>query len=599
MIRDYLALLLRLPGDRLRLGLLLGGLTVTAVFETIGIALVLPFVALLQREDTAPVPERLRPLVELFGAPTRDTLVYLCGATLIAVFLLKTLFVITVYRLQMRFVLRRMALAMRALLASYMARPYTFHLQNNSAVLVRNVMNDTGTVFFQAIPGLFMVAVEALTCLVTAALLIALEPVAVPIAGLGTLLAGFALYRFFRTRLAVIGERLRSDQGTMIRQANQALGGVKEALVLQREDYFVREFSQSGDRVIGKLLTQRTIVMLPRLTLEALGVIGLVLLTLVMLARDASAARVVPMLGVLAIAVVRLIPSATRMLSALADARSSSRTATSLRQDLAQHPVDALAPKRIAAPLPFRREIRIEGVEYTYPEAAGPSLAEVTLTIRKGEALAIVGGSGAGKTTLVDLLIGLLAPARGHIEVDGRRLSTAEDWSAWRRLVGYIPQQVYLCDDTIRRNIAFGLRDDEIDQGALARAVSAARLDEMIRALPAGLETVLGERGVRLSGGQRQRIGIARALYVDPQVLVLDEATSALDGVTEAEVVEAIESAREQRTLLVIAHRLSTVRNCDRIAFMSGGRVQHVGPWEAVRAQSPEFRRMAELAGHS
>jgi ATP-binding cassette, subfamily B, bacterial PglK len=598
MLRNYLTLLLRLKGDRVRLGVLFAGLTITALLETVGIALVLPFVALLQRPESAGIPKVLSPVAALLGTQSRSALVYICGGTLVGLFLFKALFVLVVYRLQMRFILRRMAMAMQDLLSSYLERPYTFHLQQNSAVLVRNVVTDTFQIFNQAMPGLFLFAVEALTCAITAVLLIALEPVAVPIAGVVTLLAGVALYRIYRNRLSTMGALVRDDVGSMIRHANQALGGVKEALVLGREGFFVHEFARTNHRYIGTLQSQRAFMMMPRLTLEALGVIGLVLLTVITMARNSETTRLVPMLGVLAIAVVRLIPSAARMLGALADARSCAVIAHSLRKDLEHVDRRPRRGENSIAPVTFQKDIRLVGLNYTYPEAPSGALAGVSLSIQKGEALAVVGGSGAGKTTLVDVLIGLLTPASGHVEIDGRRLETAEHWRSWRRHIGYIPQQVYLCDDTLRRNVAFGLRDDEIDDQALARALKAARLDDFVRSLPNGVETMLGERGVRLSGGQRQRIGIARALYLDPQLLVLDEATSALDGVTESEVVEAIDRARnEQRTLVVIAHRLSTVRNCDRIAFMSGGRIEHVGPWESVRAQSPEFRRMAELAG--
>ena len=598
MLHDYSFLLLRVRGDRVRLLILLAGLVVTAVLETVGIALVLPFVALLQRDEGAGVPKLLASTSALLGVTSRKEMVYFCGAFLVIVFLGKALFVLGVFRLQMRFVFRRMVLVMQELLASYVTgRPYTFHLQHNSAELVRNVVTDTLSVFYQAIPSLFLFAVEGLTCAVTAMFLIALEPVAVPIAAVVTGGVGFAIYRFYRAKHVIMGETIREDQGAMLLRANQALGGVKEALVLGRQEYFVRQFARSGQRYSQTLQVHRTNLQMPRLSLEALGVVGLVLLTVVTMARGDGPAHLVPMLGVLAIAVVRLIPSAARMVSAISEVRYLANTARSLRQDLeAVQP----APGAVVAevkPVPFEREIRLVDLHYRYPEATAESLVGVSLTIHKGEAIAIVGGSGAGKTTLVDTLIGLLTPTRGQIEIDGLALQSPADWASWRRLIGYIPQQVYLCDDTIRRNIAFGVPDEAIDETAVQRALGAARLDELVRSLPDGLETMIGERGVRLSGGQRQRIGIARALYVDPQVLVLDEATSALDGVTEAEVVDAIERARKDRTLIVIAHRLSTVRNCDRLVFLSGGKVDSVGSWESLRAESADFRRMVELAG--
>jgi len=315
------------------------------------------------------------------------------------------------------------------------------------------------------------------------------------------------------------------------------------------------------------------------------------------LIRGGDTQRLVPLLGALALAVVRLMPSATRVLGALAEVRYYGPTVAALHADLMSvpDPVFSTVPGGGTRPLPFSQEVKLTDISYTYAEAPRPALERVSLTIQKGEAIALIGPSGAGKTTLVDILVGLLASRTGTIEVDGQILDTTT-WRRWQRLIGYIPQQVYLCDDTLGRNIAFGVPDAQIDQARLQHALQAACLSDMVRELPNGLETLIGERGVRLSGGQRQRIGIARALYPDPQVLVLDEATAALDNATEHEVVEALEAARTGRTLIVIAHRLSTVRRCDRLVYMAGGRVVQVGNWDALLAGNEEFRNLVSLA---
>jgi ATP-binding cassette subfamily C protein len=245
------------------------------------------------------------------------------------------------------------------------------------------------------------------------------------------------------------------------------------------------------------------------------------------------------------------------------------------------------APQAIS----FEREVTLRDVTVRYPGADGLALDRVSFAIKKGEAIALVGPSGAGKTTLVDVLIGLIAPSEGALEIDGEALGEANR-AAWQAIVGYIPQNVYLMDDTLRRNIAFGLEDDAIDERRLTEAVAAAQLDEVVRGMPDGLATSVGERGVRLSGGQRQRVGIARVLYLDAKLLVLDEATSALDGATERDIVEAIERLRGERTMVIIAHRLSTVRNCDRLIHLDGGRVLETGTWEDLETRSEPFRRL-------
>jgi ATP-binding cassette subfamily C protein len=264
---------------------------------------------------------------------------------------------------------------------------------------------------------------------------------------------------------------------------------------------------------------------------------------------------------------------------------------------LEPYPDDGRMGSRSGAvePLVLEREIKLVDVALTYPNAPRPALDGVSIAIRRGESIAFVGGSGAGKTTIVDTIIGLLQPSEGHVEIDGHKLE-GEIVARWRKAIGYIPQVVYLSDDTIKRNVAFGVDDREIDAARVERALAAASLDELVASLPDGIDTFVGERGVRLSGGQRQRIGIARALYLEPRVLVLDEATSSLDGVTERQIVDAIEKLRTDRTMIVIAHRLSTVRSCDRLVFMEHGRIQDVGSWEEIHARNPGFQRLVELS---
>jgi ABC-type multidrug transport system fused ATPase/permease subunit len=278
------------------------------------------------------------------------------------------------------------------------------------------------------------------------------------------------------------------------------------------------------------------------------------------------------------------------MLGSLNDMRYFAPFADAIHRDLSER-------ERVTASIAvanLANELTLSNVSYSYPGATKPSLRNVSLTIKKGEAIALVGSSGAGKTTLADLIIGLLEPSSGKILVDGTVLD-ASTVRSWQDKIGYVPQQVYLGDDTLLRNVAFGEADEAIDLLRVERALDAAHLTDFVRGLPDGLATAVGERGVRLSGGQRQRIGIARALYFDPKILILDEATSALDGLTEAEVVEAIESARADRTTIVIAHRLSTVRRCDRLVYMSDGEITNVGNWETLLASNVDFKRLVEL----
>ncbi len=591
-LRQYIALLLRVSGDRTKLALLLAMMFVAAALEAVGLGVVMPFVALLERPSLVQESRVLRWGAQSLGLTTPPQVMMVAGGALLAVFFAKNVFMALVIRAQMRFVYNRMTLVARALLLSYLRRPYTFHLQKNSAELVRAVVNDCSAVFYAGVPSAFTIVVETLTCAAIGLTLFALEPMAVSV--VGVLIGGSAYYfqSLYRRRSTALGGQVREATGEMVRHANQAFGGIKEARIIGCEATFADEFDRSNRAHAEATRQQRTLIHLPRQVLETFGVAGIVATTVIVLARGTSPERVLPVLGVMALAVVRMLPSVMRILGAIGEVRYYSPTVTAFLSDLAA--VDSEATRDTGAqPLAFERAITLTDVGYTYPEAHAPSLAGVSLEIRRGEAIAFVGGTGAGKTTLADVLIGLLEPSAGRIEVDGVPLQKSTV-RPWQKLIGYISQQVYLCDDTLRRNIALGVPDGQIDEARLRQAVTIARLDELVASLPQGLETSVGERGVRLSGGQRQRIGIARAMYLDPPVLVLDEATSALDNVTEQQVVEAIEAARTRRTMIVIAHRLSTVRRCDRLVVMSAGRVEHVGTWDELLEKSETFRALVE-----
>jgi ABC-type multidrug transport system fused ATPase/permease subunit len=591
-LRQYVTLLLRAPGDRVKLATLLAMLVVAAALEAVGLGVVMPFVALLERPSLVQESRLLRWVSQSLGLSTPPQVMMAVGAALLGVFLAKNVYMALVIRVQMRFVYNRMTLVARSLLLSYLRRPYTFHLQKNSAELVRAVVNDCSAVFYSGVPSSFTIAVESLTCAVIGLTLLALEPMAVSI--VGVLIGGGAYYfqSLYRRRSTALGAQVREATGEMVRHANQALGGIKEARIIGCEETFADEFDRSNRAHAEATRQQRTLIQLPRQVLETFGVAGIVATTVIVLARGTSPERVLPVLGVMALAVVRLLPSVMRILGAIGEVRYYSPTVTAFLSDLATLEGESGRSTGVPA-LAFERAITLNDVGYTYPEAPAPSLAGVSLEIRRGEAIAFVGGTGAGKTTLADVLIGLLTPTAGSIEVDGVALD-GTTVRRWQRLIGYISQQVYLCDDTLRRNIALGVPDGQIDEERVRRAVTIARLDELVASLPQGLDTSVGERGVRLSGGQRQRIGIARAMYLDPPVLILDEATSALDNVTEQQVVEAMEAARERRTMIVIAHRLSTVRRCDRLVVMGAGRVEHVGTWDDLLAQSETFRALVE-----
>jgi ATP-binding cassette subfamily C protein len=388
------------------------------------------------------------------------------------------------------------------------------------------------------------------------------------------------------------GAQLLRLEGDVLRNVQQTLAAAKELRVLGREGFFFAEFVQRQTALAGVRRRSDMLAAMPRLLVETtfvLAALGLVLLATLL---GHGGRDLVPLLGLYAYAGFRLVPSANRWMMNVNEVRAGAAAVDELAADLARLaavPVSVDAP---VAPLRFEDAAELDHVDFAYEGADRAALRDVCLTIRRGESVGVVGPTGNGKTTLVDVVTGLLAPTSGRVLLDGRPLPAAP--RAWQRTIGYVPQSVVLVDDSLRRNVALGVPDREIDAALLAAAIEMAQLVEFVSGLPDGLETIVGENGVRLSGGQRQRVGIARALYHQPGLLVFDEATSALDGHTEAALLRAIDASRGTRTLIVIAHRLSSVRPCDRFVLLMDGRVAAVGGYDELLRDSPEFRSMAE-----
>jgi ABC-type multidrug transport system fused ATPase/permease subunit len=419
---------------------------------------------------------------------------------------------------------------------------------------------------------------------------------------IGTVLGGAysSVYVYFRRKQRRLGEERFTQNGRRYRISAEALAGIKELKVLGREKGFLKRFREPSWRFCRATASNQVVMTLPRYALETIAFGGVLLIILYFL-RSSNVNDMLPTLTLYVFAGYRLMPSLNEMFASGMKLRFNRAALDELHADLT---VDDLEwdtqayggkPDDRAMPsLPLRGEIALKNVSFTYPNAAGPSLESVELVIRRHEVIGLVGETGAGKTTLVDLILGLLEPTAGTIEVNGEPL-WGERRFFWRRSCGYIPQEIFLSDDSVRANIAFGVPEDVIDDEAVVKAAHIAQIDDFVSTLPAGYETSVGERGVRLSGGQRQRIGIARALYHDPDVLVMDEATSSLDGATEAAVMEMIHKLGRTKTLIVIAHRLSTVRACDVIYLVHKGTITASGSYDELAKTNLFFRTMAGL----
>ncbi len=586
------------PRERWKALVLFGMMLFGAVLEIVGLAAVPAFVsAVVDREAMT----RLPLLGGFLGRITADLdsreLVIWGAATLLAVFAVKNGFLAFNYWAQIRFVTnRRIALSGR-LMRAYMAAPYPFFLGRNRSELLRNVDHEVNIVCYNVISTILELCTRVVILVAVLGFLLFVEPV-ITLAWMAFLgLIALAALRGVSGRLRRYGLIQQQHRKVFNQNLMQAFGGIKEIRTLGREPYFTGKVMDAVSRIgrvnAFKLFIQKII---PPAS-EMVAMTGLLALAVGLVLQGRTTESILVTLSLFVVGLVRLREASSAAMHQFADLRYSLVSIEPIARDLAllgDAPAeDAVAPD--ARPVDLARPqgvIGIEGVWHRYEGAADHALKDVNIAIPVGTAVGLVGSTGAGKSTVVDVLLGLLAPERGGLVIDGHRLDEAE-LRRWRSRVGYVPQSIYLLDDTIRRNIALGIEDKDIDEEALAKAIRLAQLGRFIDRQPEGLDTVVGESGVRISGGERQRIGIARALYHDPAILILDEATSALDNTTERAVIQAVEGMKGERTVVMIAHRLSTVRSCEVLYYLKDGRVEGCGDYESLRRGHSDFREMA------
>jgi ABC-type multidrug transport system fused ATPase/permease subunit len=562
--RDVFRLLSR--EQRFRATELLVLMAVAALLEMFSVAMVIPVLAVASSPEGAmagPLAERA---MDLLGDPSKEALVLAMMAALAVVYGLKALFLSFVTWRQGCFIYGIQANVYRDLFARYIQQPWIFHTQRNSAELIRNATTES-TEFMLTVTAQVVLLSECLTVATIAILIAFTAPMAFAVVG-GVLAAcGLGFQLLARDRVRAWGEIREREMNLRNKLFLEGLGGAKEIRLLGRERYFISRLNLTVDAIERVSRRYYLSLMLPRLALEFIAIATLATSVAVMLATDWPLEKIVPVIGMFGVAAMRVLPSINRILGAVQQISfGAPAIATMLRE--CGLPLPQTVPVNSGGTR-LRGEIRVTSVRYRYPETKHDTIKGISLRIAAGSTVAFIGTSGAGKSTLVDLVLGLLRPTSGLIEVDGRDIH--EDLSAWQSQIGYVPQSIYLTDDSLRANIALGVEPDSIDEAAVRRALAAARLEEFVAALPNGLDTHVGERGVRLSGGQRQRIGIARALYRDPTTLVLDEATSALDTDTESKVMEAINALHGTRTILIITHRVASVANADAVFRLERG----------------------------
>lgn len=543
--------------------LMLFGMTL----ETLGVGLVVPVIGLMMQEDLASKYALVNQVLNFFNNPSQSEIIIGAILFLVLAFLVKNMFLAFLAWCQARFAYGVQRHISQRLFNTYLAQDYDFHLKRNSAQLIRNVTTETN-LFTLSINAFLLIVAESFVAFGIIALLLFVEPVGAMLVAMVLALAMLGFLWVTKSKILSWGKARQYHEGMRIQHLQQAIGGIKDVILLNREGYFQKEYQKHNVKSSKVASLQFFLQQMPRLWLEFLAILGLAILVIIMVNQGGGIQTILPILGLFAAAAFRLIPSVNRILSSIQTVRYGIPIVDLLYNEFN---LKHKGMSEARSPFELSNSIELKKISFLYQDTSANAISNISIKISRGESIGLIGESGSGKSTLVDIILGLLQPRSGLILVDGANIH--DNIKGWQRQIGYVPQTIYLTDNSLRENIAFGIIKQKIDPQAIERALEAAHLTAFIASLPDGLDTIVGERGVRLSGGQRQRIGIARALYNDPDVLVLDEATSALDNDTEHEIMKAIAVMHGSKTIIIVAHRLSTVENCDQIYRLQSGRI--------------------------
>lgn len=546
--------------------------------ELFGVSAVLPLIQLAMKPEIIEENVLIGKIAEIFHCSTQRELLFVMALGLTLVFFVKNIYIIVMYAFQYRFIYQNQKRLAVRLMKAYMRKPYVFHLGKNSSELQRNANSDSEQ-FYYVILTILQFLTDILLIVVLFVFLLDRDIMMTLISMAFILSFMGAYYKWAKGRVRELGIARHDSNAKIIQYLVQAFEGIKEIKVAGKEEHFERAYETEYGRYTDAVRRHSTYNVIPKYLLETVAIAGIMSVIMLQVALGGNIDALVENLAVFAIAVFKLIPSANRINGSLNSIVYDLPSVNTVYEDLQEAEGPATEKvKRMEAEskvsgckIKFEREIQVQDLWYCYPDASTYVLENITMNIPKGKAVALVGESGSGKTTLADIILGVLMPERGHILVDGKDVGA--NLPGWRKNIGYIPQNIFLMDDSIRHNIAFGLDDTEIDDRQLRHAIEQAQLSSYVDGLPEGVDTLVGERGARMSGGQRQRIGIARALYHDPELLIMDEATSALDQETERAVMESIEALYGTKTLIIIAHRLTTIERCDMVFEVKDKRV--------------------------
>lgn len=546
------------------------------LLETLSVGIMIPVLSIIASDD--------RTISLIFftfdSSLNQAQLIQLAVGLMLMVYVFKNLFLTTSIWIQRGFLTKVTSRIASELLEVYLRQIYAFHLHKNSSTLIRNTQ-DAQLIVAGGIEPMLIILAEGLIATALFLVLVIVEPLGTICVVTLLLCATLIFQRFSNQKLQRWGALRQFQKGLIIQTVQQCLGAVKDVKVLGREDWFINEHREHQSADADLLRRINTVQAIPRLWLEVMAMAGLAGLVAIMIATGKNIDAVIPTVGLFAATTFKVLPSINKVVNSKQTLKVSRSTIETIHHDLGL----SFSFNKPSSSTGFLfKSVDVAHLNFKYEQSENLVLSNINLKILSGEAVGFVGQSGSGKSTLIDLMLGLLQPQSGSVLINGQDISAVK--SSWQRQIGYIPQSIFLMDDSLRRNIAIGISDAEIDERAIHEALKSAQLEDFVASLPEGLDTVVGERGVRLSGGQRQRIGIARALYHRPSVLVLDEATSSLDTETEHGVMQAVQALQGDKTVIIVAHRLSTVEYCDRLYRLDAGRIVDEGTFDEVMNRS-------------
>ncbi len=580
MIKIYEKLMILLDKQqKKKMVLLVFMMLIGAVLETLGVSLIIPVMNVVLEEDAIERHEYLQLICRIFHIDDSSHLTILVMIGLVLVFVIKNVFLFFQQKIQLKFVYTNQFATSRRMMINFMKRPYEYYLNADTAVIQRSITSDVNNMYGLILALLQLISEGIVFVSLAAVSLVADVWMSLTVTAL-LVIALLVIKCILKPIMRRAGEENQEFYSGLYKWIDQSVMGIKEIKIARKESYFINEYSKCGAGYVSAVQRYNLFNATPRLLIETVAIAGMILYLMIQLLQGSAAADIVPQLGLLAVAAMRLIPCANRINNHLTSISYfepffmgvSDNLQDEIRDETIDYNAETYQRKIEVEKLDVRKEIVLSDITYQYPNSETLIFDHADMKIPVGKSVGIVGTSGAGKTTIVDILLGLLQLESGRILADG--VEVREHYASWLKNIGYIPQTIFMIDSTIRKNVAFGYADEDIDDAKVWEALREAQLDVFVKSLPEGLDTSIGERGIRISGGQRQRIGIARALFEDPEVLVLDEATSALDNETEAAIMDSINRLHGRKTLIIIAHRLQTIEKCDMVYRVENGKVE-------------------------